>query len=148
MSTPRTGPKASTTRLGQRAAALSAASALLAGGFTALVALPAHADGPERHARGSIAGGQYEISIEKERRFQVDVELDRVPANSTWRIVVRHEGRRGATRTARAAGDDGRWDVDFPEVRSGNTPGADTFRVRIQRVGGTAQVTRTLRFAR
>ena len=44
--------------------------------------------------------------------------------------------------------DDGRYEVDFREIRSANTAGADTFKVTIKRVGGGgSKVTRTLRFA-
>jgi hypothetical protein len=128
--------------------ALTTATALVAGTGAALVASPAQADGPERHARGQVAGAAYEISIEKERRFEVDADLDGVPVGSTWRMVVRHDGKRVGASTARAVRDDGRYEVDFREVRSANTAGADTFKVTLKRVGTSAKVTRTLRFAR
>ncbi|WP_028644498.1 hypothetical protein [Nocardioides sp. URHA0020] len=126
---------------------LTTAGTLIAGTGAALVAAPAQADGPERHAYGTVAGASYEIAVEKERRFEVDADLDDVAAGSSWRMVVRHEGKVVGTRTARAVRDDGRWEVDFREVRSKNTKGADTFKVTIKRVGGP-KVVRTLRFAR
>jgi hypothetical protein len=128
--------------------ALTTATTLAAGTGTALVATPAHADGPERHARGHIAGAAYDIEVEKEGRFRTDAELDGAPARSKWRMVVRHDGKRVGVRTARAERDDGRWEVDFRAVRSANTPGADRFKVTLKRVGGKAKVTRVLRFAR
>ena len=128
--------------------ATATAAALIGGTGAALVASPAQADGPERHARGQVAGAAYEIAIEKERVFEVDADLDGVPAGSTWRMVVRHDKKVVGTRTARAVRDDGRWEVDFREVRSKNTAGADTFKVTLKRVGGSAKVTKTLTFAR
>lgn len=129
----------------KRMIATSAVAALAAGSVAA--APPADAGGPERHARGSIGGASYDISVEKDRGFEVDADVDRVPAGSTWRMVVRHDGARVATRTAHAVRDDGRWEVDFREVRTRDTPGRDRFTVKLERVGGTA-VTRTLTFRR
>jgi hypothetical protein len=126
--------------------ALTTASALVAGTGAALLATPAQADGPERHARGQVAGAAYEIGVEKDRRFEVDADLDGVPAGSSWRMVVRHDGERIGSSTARAVRDDGRYEVDFREIRSANTPGADTFKVTLKRVGTSTKVTRTLRF--
>lgn len=134
--------------MSKRIIALSTAAALVAGSAATLVAVPAQADGPERHAHGRVAGAEYEISIEKERRFEVDADLDGVPAGSTWRMVVRHDGKRVGTSTARAVRDDGRWEVDFREVRSADTSGGDTFKVTLSRVGGAGKVTRTLSFPR
>ncbi len=128
--------------------ALTTATALAAGTGAVLIAAPAQADGPEREAHGRVAGATYDIGIEKERRFEVDAELDGVPAGSTWRMVVRHDGKVVGTRTARAVRDDGRWEVDFRDVRSSNTPGADRFKVMLERVGSKASVTRTLTFRR
>ena len=127
--------------------ALSTATLMIGTGAAALVAAPAQADGPERHAHGRVAGASYEIGIEKERRFEIDADLDGVPAGSTWKLYVRHEGKRIAVRTARAVRDDGRWEVDFRDVRASNTAGKDTFKVRIKQVGGPS-VTRTITFNR
>jgi hypothetical protein len=129
-----------------RMIALTTATALVAGSGLALAA-PASADGPEKHARGTIGTATYEISAEKDdRRYEVDADLDGVPAGSTWRMVVRHDGEVVAKRTARAARDEGRYDADFRSVRRPDTAGADTFKVTLERVDGTAKVTRTLGF--
>ncbi|WP_343908235.1 hypothetical protein, partial [Nocardioides aquiterrae] len=115
----------------------------------ALTAAPAQADGPERHAHGTVAGARYEISAEKDAgRFEVDADLDGVPAGSAWKMVVRHDGEKVATRTAKAVRDDGRYDVDFREVRRGDSAGKDVFRVTLTRTDGAGRVTRTLTFAR
>jgi hypothetical protein len=133
----------------KRTMALTAATALVTGTGTMLAAAPAHADGPEKHAYGSVGGGRYAISAEKEHRyFEVDAELDGVAAGSTWRMVVRHAGKRVGSHTARAHRDDGRYEVDFREFNLRNTAGKDTFRVTLRRVNGSAQVTRTVLFAR
>lgn len=132
----------------KRTIALTTATALAAGTAAVLVAVPAQADGPERHAHGRVAGAAYDITIEKDRRFEVDADLDGVPAGSTWRMVVRHDGTRVGTSTARAVRDDGRWEVDFREVNSADTSGGDAFTVTLSRVGGSGKVTRTLSFPR
>ena len=75
-------------------------------------------------------------------------DLDGVPAGSTWKLVVRHDGNRIATRIGHAEPDDGRYEVDFPEVHSRNTPGADRFKVKIVRVDGPGKAVRTLVFGR
>lgn len=127
-----------------RTTALVAASALLAAPAVALLGGPAAADGPERHARGTLAGAPYDISLEKERgRFEVSADVDGATRGSTWKVVVRHDGRLVGKDTARALPDDGAYDVDFRELRSADTPGADRFKVTLIRVGGD-RVTRTL----
>lgn len=132
-----------------RTIALTTAAALVAGTATLAVAGAAQADGPERHAHGTVAGARYEMSAEKDNgRFEVDADLDGVPAGSTWRMVVRHDGTKVATRTAGAVRDDGRYDVDFPEVRRSDSSGADTFKVTLTRTDGAGKVTRTLTFSR
>ena len=62
--------------------------------------------------------------------------------------MVRHDGKRIATRIGHAEPDDGRYEVDFPEVHSRNTPGADRFKVKIVRVDGPGKAVRTLVFGR
>lgn len=125
-------------------------AALTAGAATLAVAAPAHADGPERHAAGTVAGARYEISAEKDNgRFEVDADLDGVAAGSTWRMVVRHDGTRVATRTASAVrDDDGGYDVDFRDVRRADSAGKDVFRVTLTRTDGAGSVSRTLTFRR
>lgn len=134
----------------KRTIALTTATALVAGSGALLVAAPAQADGPERHARGTIAGAQYEISAEKDNgRFEVDADIDRVPAGSTWKMVVRHDGKKVATRTATAVrDDDGHYDADFRDVKRADSAGKDVFKVTLKRTDGAGSVTRTLSFSR
>lgn len=132
------------------AGAAGVAGAAVIGGAAVTGNLAAAADrsGPERHAHGRVAGAEYEIEIEKERGFEVDAELDGVAPRSTWRMVVRHDGKRVGSRTAHAVRDDGRHEVDFRDLHSADTRGADRFVVVLKRVDGPGKVTRTLRFAR
>lgn len=134
----------------KRMIALTTATALVAAPVALLVAAPAQADGPERHAHGSVAGAHYEISAEKDDgRFEVDADLDGVPAGSAWKMVVRHDGKKVATRTATAVrDDDGRYDADFRDVRRPNSAGKDVFKVTLTRTDGAGSVTRTLSFKR
>ena len=127
--------------------ALTATAALVAGTGVALFASPAQADGPERHAYGQVGGASYDIEVEKEHRFKIDADINGVAKGSTWKMVVRHDGKKVGTRTSRAVRDDGRWEVEFREIRSANTPGADTFKVTLKRVGTSTKATRTMRFA-
>jgi len=132
----------------KRTIALTAAGTLVAGTAATVLALPAHADGPERDAHGQVAGAAYEISIDKERKYEVDADIDGVAANSTWKMVVHHNGTKVGTRTADAKRDDGRWEVDFRDVRSADKAGKDTFKVKLVRTDGPGKVTRTLSFPR
>ncbi|GAB3197182.1 hypothetical protein GCM10027062_08320 [Nocardioides hungaricus] len=135
----------------KRTIALTTAATLVAGPAALAVVLagPAQADGPERQVSGSVAGARYHISADKEDgRYEVDADLDGVPAGSSWRMVVRHDGRKVATRTARAVRDDGRYDVDFAGVRRPDSAGRDVFKVTLTRTDGAGSVTRTLTFAR
>lgn len=134
----------------KRTIALTTAAALVAAPAALLVAAPAQADGPERHAHGSIAGARYEISAEKDNgRFEIDADLDRVPAGSSWKMVVRHDGKKVATRTASAVrDDDGHYDADFRDVNRPDSAGKDVFKVTLKRTDGAGSATRTLSFNR
>ena len=132
----------------KRTVASIAAGALIAAPATVLLAGPASADGPEREARGTVAGAQYDISVEKDGRFEVSADLDGVPSGSTWKVVVKHEGKKVGSQTRNAKRDDGRYEVDFRDFHSENTRGKDTFKVTIKRVDGAGKVTRTLTFKR
>ncbi len=125
-------------------AATTAAGALVA---SALLAAPAQADGPEKHATGTVAGGFYDISVEKEGGFEVSADIEGVPASSTWRIIVRHDGQKVGSQKLRSRLDDGQHEVDFRDFSSADTAGKDTFRVTLRRTDGTAKVTRTLRMS-
>mgnify|MGYP001018446102 CR=1 FL=1 len=133
----------------KRIAIATASAAALATGAAVFVAAPALADGPEKHASGRVGGGWFEISAEKERNgFDLDVDLDNVPAGSTWRLVVRHDGDRIARQVLPSVREDGRHEVDFRDVSARNTAGADTFKVTIKRTDGPGKVVRSLSFAR
>jgi hypothetical protein len=129
----------------KRTLALTTTGAVLAASATALAVAPANADGPEKHAHGTVAGARYDISVEKDHgRFEIDADLDGVAAGSSWRMIVRHDGTRVATRTASAVRDDGQYEVDFREVNRHNTSGKDTFKVTLKRTDGPGKVTRKL----
>ncbi|MFT4082084.1 MAG: hypothetical protein QM638_05820 [Nocardioides sp.] len=132
--------------MSHRAIALTAAGTVLAGSVVATSAT-AFADGPERHASGTIGKAHYDIEIEKEKRYEVSVDLDGVAKGSTWKLRVRHDGRLITKQKRTAERDDGRYEVDFRDVGSRNTSGKDTFTVTILRAGGGKAV-RTLVFSR
>ena len=132
----------------KRTIALTTATALAVGsGALLLAAAPAQADGPERHAHGNVAGARYEMSAEKDNgRFEVDADLEGVPSGSSWKMVVRHDGTKVATRTAQAGRDDGR--STSTSARSpGRLAGKDDFKVTLTRTDGAGKVTRTLTFS-
>ncbi len=121
-------------------AALGAA-ALLATPL-ALVAGPAQADGPEKNRDFRVGGADVDFKVEKDDgRFEVEVEVDDAKPGSKWRVVLRHEGRKIHSRMHRAD-DDG--DVADIDKYRPDTAGADTFKLRVKKVGGEAK-TRTIR---
>ncbi|MEO9325340.1 hypothetical protein ABFT23_17745 [Nocardioides sp. C4-1] len=114
----------------KRTTALTAAAALVAGPAAVLLApSAAHADVDRS---GRCGGGTYELSVDREDGgYEASVDLDRVKPGTTWRVVVRHEGRviANVVRTADREGD-----VEVERfVR--NTPGTETFRFTAKRVG-------------
>ncbi len=131
----------------RRTVATIAAGALIAAPATVLLAGPASADGPEREARGTVAGARYEMSAEKERHFEVSADLDGVAGIDVAdrRQARRQEGRQPDPKAVR---DDGRYEVDFRDFHSKNTAGKDTFKITLKRVDGAGKVTRTLTFKR
>lgn len=113
-----------------------------------LLAGPAAADGPEKNATGTVAGARYDMSAEKEGNFEISADIDGVPAGSTWRMVLRHEGTVvGSQKLTARADDDGGHEVDFRDFLRPDTAGKDTFTITLRRTDGTAKVTRTLAFA-
>lgn len=113
------------------------ATVALAGSATAAPGAPA-----DREKRGTCAGGTYELQAEREDGgYEVTVDLDRLAPGSTWKVVLRHEGRRVAAvkRTADAEGD-----VELEAYRSG-TPGSETFSFRATPVGGGQGCSATVR---
>lgn len=117
-------------------------------GVTALVATPlavlagpAHADGPERDREFRVAGADVDFSVEKDDgRFEVQVDLDDAKPGSTWRVVLRHDGKRFHNKVHRADGDG---DVEIDKIRR-DTRGADTFKVKVTKIGGAGKA-RTIR---
>ena len=95
-----------------------------------LAAAPAHADGPEQHAHGSVAGARYEHrSTEKDARLRGRASTSTAcrPARP-GRSCVKHDGQadRQPDRTRRPRRR--RYEVDFARRPQPNTAGKDTFR--------------------
>lgn len=114
----------------KRITALTAATALVAAPASLfLTAGPAQADVDRS---GSCGGGRYELSVDREDGgYDVSVDLDRLAPGSTWRVVIRHEGRTIA-KVVRTAERDG--DVDVERFARG-TAGKETFSFTAKRVG-------------
>lgn len=127
-----------------------ALTSVLAGTMALTVAAPAApalAGGAERQVSGTVAGARYEMSAEKDDgRYEVDADLAGVRSGSTWKMVVRHDGKKVATRTSRAHREDGRFEVDFKSVNRPDSAGKDVFKVTLTRTDGAGKVTRTLSF--
>ena len=112
---------------------LIATTALLAtAGGAVAVAAPASAD-VER--RGTCAGATFELNVDRERGgWDVDADLEGARAHSDWKVAIRHEGKVVASRTLRAD-DEGDPDLD---VFRRDPRGADTFKLTVKPVGGSA----------
>jgi hypothetical protein len=94
-----------------------------------VVAAPAHAD-TER--RGACGAGTYELSVDREDGgYEVSVDIDRVAADSRWRVVMKHDGQRFYRNVLRA---DREGELDVDRQRA-NTSGRDTFTFRAKRLG-------------
>jgi hypothetical protein len=106
-----------------------------------MIASPAHADGPEKEREFRLAGAEVDFSVEKDDgRFEVEVDIDDAKPGSKWRVVLRHDGKRFHNKVHRADGDG---DIEIDKTRR-NTKGADTFKVRVKKVGGASK-SRTIR---
>lgn len=117
------------------------AATALAAATMGLVAGPAHADGPEKDREFRVSGAEVDFSVSKDDgRFDIDVDIDDSTPGSRWRIVLWHDGQRFHSKVHRADSDG---DVDIEKVRR-DTRGADTFKVRVKKIGGGA-ATRTIR---
>lgn len=113
----------------------------LAAAPASLLASPAHADGPGKHVQFRVSGAHVDFKVQKdEGRFDVDVDLDRAKRGSSWRVVMWHDGERFHNKVHRADIDG---DVDIDKRRD-DPPGADTFKVRVKKIGGDSK-TRTIR---
>ena len=127
------------TNIRKTVAAVGAA-ALLATPLS-MIASPAHADDQEKEREFRVAGAEVDFSVEKDDgRFEVEVDIDEAEPGSEWRVVLWHDGKRFHNRVHRADGDG---DVEIDKNRP-NTTGADTFKVRVQKVGGDSE-SRTIR---
>ena len=125
------------TNLRRRTAPLGAA-ALLASPLTFMAAAPAAA--ADREFR--YGGAEIEFDVEKDDgRFEVDVDVDDAKSGSTWRIVLRHDGKRFHKKVHRADSDG---DIEIDKNRR-DTRGKDVFKLRIKKIGGPTAVTRTIR---
>ena len=123
----------------RRATATLGAATLLATPL-ALVAAPAHADGPEKSKEFSLAGADVDFSVEKDDgRFEVEVDIDDAKPGSRWRVVLRHDGNRFHNKVHTADGDG---DIEIEKNRR-NTKGKDVFKVRVKKIGG-GEKTRTI----
>jgi hypothetical protein len=123
----------------KRLAAAGLASSVVAVPAAVALAPAAHAD-VERH--GTCGSGVYELSVDRENGgYEVNFDLDGVKAGSTWRIVLKHDGKRyfKKVRTADREGE-----VDVEKWRS-NTAGKDVFRAKavntVTGAGCTAKIT-------
>jgi hypothetical protein len=106
-----------------------------------MLAGPAHADGPEKEREFRLAGAEIDFSVEKDDgRFEVEVDIDDAKPGSKWRVVLRHDGKRFHNRIHRADRDG---DIEIDKSRR-NTNGADTFKLRVTKVGGGTK-SRTIR---
>lgn len=124
----------------RRTTATIGAGALLAAPLTVLGAAPATADA-EKEREFRVAGAEVDFSVEKDDgRFEVEVDLDEARPGSTWRIVLRHDGRRYHKRVHRADRDG---EIEIDRKRR-NTRGKDVFTVKVKRIGGPRKV-RTIR---
>ncbi|CAB4719515.1 MAG: hypothetical protein F2667_02545 [Actinobacteria bacterium] len=112
-----------------RTTAFVTAGALLAAPAALLIASPAQAD---TQRSGACGQGRYEFSVDREDRgFELSADLDFVEPGSSWKVVLRHEGKTILSRTVRA---DAEGDLDVEAYRQ-NTKGKDTFAFRATRVG-------------
>lgn len=124
-----------------RSTTLAAGTTVLLAAGTVLAAVPAHADGPEKDREFRVAGAEVDFSVSKDDgRFEVDVDIDDAQPGSRWRVVLWHDGKRFHDKVHRADGDG---DVDIDKDRR-DTRGADTFKIRVEKIGGGA-ATRTIR---
>lgn len=124
----------------RKSTATLGATVLLAATLS-LVAGPAHADGPEKDREFGVSGAEVDFSVSKDDgRFEVDVDIDDAHPGSTWRVVLWHDGKRFHGRVHRADGDG---DIEIEKTRR-DTGGADTFKLRVKKVGGGA-ASRTIR---
>ena len=105
----------------------------LAAAAIVVPAQAAQADRGDRQKNGACGAGTYELQVEREDGgFDVAVDLDRLAPGSTWKVVLRHDGKRVA-KVTRTADEDG--DVELDAWRR-NTAGSDTFTFRATPVGG------------
>ena len=93
----------------------------------------------ERH--GQCGTGDYEFGVDHEDGgFEVESQLEHLPAGQKWRITLKHDGK---TYYSRVRSADVEGDIDVDSYRS-DTAGKDVFTYTAKRIGGTsctAQVT-------
>ena len=114
--------------------ALAAVTVTGLGAASVLAMTPAaQADRGDREKQGSCANGTYEFQVEREAGgYDVSVDLDQLTPGSTWKVVLRHDGKR-VSKVTRTADSDG--DVEVSAWRR-NTAGSDKFTFRATPAGG------------
>jgi hypothetical protein len=112
------------------------ATLLVAAALPVLTAGTAHAGDDEKIRRGQCSGtADWKLKAKTDDGgLEVEAEVDSNRNGQTWRWVLRRDGRvvdRGRSVTR---GPSGSFDV---ERHTANGPGADVFRFRARRVGGS-----------
>lgn len=122
----------------RRTTATVAAAALLATPVALLGTSPASA--ADREFR--YAGAKVEFDVDKDDgRFKVEVELDNVKRpKAKYRIVLRHDGKVFHNRVHRAGADR---EIEVEKNRP-NTPGKDTFKLRVKKASAKKAAVRTI----
>ncbi|GAA5152059.1 hypothetical protein GCM10023340_31740 [Nocardioides marinquilinus] len=101
-----------------------------------LAAAPAQADGFDREKQGRCGGGVYELSVDREDGvYEISADLDRVAPGSSWRVVLKQDGKVIANVVRKA---DREGDLDVDRVRR-DTRGTDTFAFTANRLNGAAK---------
>ncbi len=111
----------------------------LAAAVSAPVAAEARGGGDRVIARGTCPGAQWKIKAKPDDgRVEVEAEIDSSRSGQRWHWVLKHNGSRSASGSARTHGPSGSFSV---ERRTVDASGADTFVFRATRAG-TACVAR------
>lgn len=125
----------------RRSVAALTLAGLTAAPLAVLTAAPASA--VEREGR--CDGAEFQLEVERDNgRFDVDADIDDATPGSKWRVILKHEGR-NFYNVQRTADSDG--DISVDRTRP-NTRGADTFVMKINKVGTGGSCTHRIRFAR
>lgn len=130
---------------GMKTLALATAALLTVPTLALVGAVPAHAGDDDRVRTGSCSGAtDWKIKAgPDDGRMEVEAEIDSNRSGQTWRWTLRHNGRVAATGASTTHGRSGSFEV---ERRTGNSPGADSYRFRaVNRASGEVCVARISR---